>query len=70
MNISSSDSVHMQSLQTYTVLAGKTHEPGNAERLNEEMTSSFEPSPSLVSLLYADVKRDEQNQIDPTRQTI
>src|ERR1700721_1952371 len=27
MNISSSDSIHMQSLQTYTVVAGKTHEP-------------------------------------------
>jgi hypothetical protein len=33
MNISSSDSIHMQSLSTYTVVAGKTHEPGNAERL-------------------------------------
>jgi hypothetical protein len=42
----------MQSLQTYTVVAGKTHGPGNAERLREEMTSSFERSSSFVSLLY------------------
>ncbi len=32
---------------------------------NEEMTSSFEPSPSFVSVVYADVERDEQTKSIP-----
>jgi hypothetical protein len=59
MNIPLADSIRTQSLQTYTVVDGKTHEPGNAERLRGKKRRAPSNHFSFVGFLYADVKRDE-----------
>jgi hypothetical protein len=55
----------MQSLQTYTCCRRKNSRAGNAERLGRGNDEFLRAVFFFVSLLYADVKRDEQTKSIP-----